>query len=80
MAPEIPPNSCSGVTIGPADPALQGAPFQGGAKLLENVGHFSENLTVVLAKIRALGYKSTFFKDFYRHFHFLSGFGFKGNI
>ena len=44
----------SGVTIGPADPALQGAPFLGGAKLLENVGHFSENLTVVLAKIRVL--------------------------
>ena len=39
-----------GVTIGPADPALQG-----GTKLLENVGHFSENLTVVLAKVRVLG-------------------------
>ena len=47
--------AASGVTIGPADPALQGAPFQGGAKLFENVGHFSENLTVVLAKVRVLG-------------------------
>ena len=45
----------SGVTIGPADPALQGVLFQGGAKLLENVGHFSENLTVVLAKVGVLG-------------------------
>ena len=45
----------SGVTIGPADPALQGAPFQGGTKLLENVGHFSEILTVILAKVRVLG-------------------------
>ena len=40
----------SGVTIGPVDPALQG-----GAKLLVNVGHFLENLTVVLAKVRVLG-------------------------
>ena len=47
--------SASGVTIGPADPALQGAPFEGGAKLLENMGHFSENLIVVLAKVRVLG-------------------------
>ena len=41
----------SGVTMGPADPALQGAPFQRGAKMLENMGHYSENLTVVLAKV-----------------------------
>ena len=48
--------SFSGVTIGPADPALQGGAVSGGgAKLLENVGHFSENLTVVLAKVRTLG-------------------------
>ena len=40
---------CSGVTIDLADPTLQGAPFQGGAKLFENVGHLSENLTEVLA-------------------------------
>ena len=45
----------SGVTIGPADPALQGAAFSGGAKLPENVGHFLENLTVRLAKVRVLG-------------------------
>ena len=42
-------------TIGPADPTLQGVPFQGGAKLLKNVGHFSENLIVVLAEVRVLG-------------------------
>ena len=47
--------SYSGITIGPADPALQGAPFQGGAKLPENVGHVLENLTVVLAKVHVLG-------------------------
>ena len=45
----------SGVTIGPAGPALQGGAVSGGAKLLENVGHFSENLTVVLAKVCVLG-------------------------
>ena len=47
----------SGVTIGPADPALQGGAVSGGggAKLPENAGHFSENLTVVLAKVRVLG-------------------------
>ena len=45
----------SGVTIGPADPALQGGAVSGGAKLLENVGHFSENLTVVIAIVRVLG-------------------------
>ena len=41
--------------VGPADPALQGAPCQGGAKLLVNVGHFSEELTVGLAKVHVLG-------------------------
>ena len=45
----------SGLTIGPADPLCRGAPFQGGAKLLESVEHFSENFTVVLAKISDLG-------------------------
>ena len=45
----------SGVTIGPADPALQGAAFSGGAKLPENVGHFPEKLTIVQAKVRVLG-------------------------
>ena len=32
---ELSSNLNSGVTIGPADPAVQGAPFQGVEKLLE---------------------------------------------
>ena len=47
----------SGVVIGPADPALQGGAVSEGAKLLENVGHFSENFTVV----RVFGWKCLFF-------------------
>ena len=43
------------VTIGPAYPALQGASFQGGAKLLENAEHFLENSAVVLAKVPVFG-------------------------
>ena len=66
--------------MGPADPALQGAPFQGGAKLLENVRHFSENLTAVLAKVRVLGWKCTFFQIFTVICTILPGFDFKGNM
>ena len=66
----------SGITIGPADPALQGGAVSGGAKLLENVGHFSENLTEVLAKVCVFGRKCSFFKDFAIIFTFLPGFDF----
>ena len=45
----------SGVTKGPADPALQEAPFEGGGlKIALKCGTFLENLTVVLAKVRFL--------------------------
>ena len=49
-------NQGSGVTIGPADLALQGAPLEGGRKIARKfAGNFSENLTVVLAKVHVLG-------------------------
>ena len=44
----------------PRRPRTAGGAVSGGAKLLQNVGHCSENLTVVLAKVRLLGKKCTF--------------------
>ena len=67
-----------GLTMGPADPAL-GRCFRGSAKLLKNVGQFSENLTEALAKTR-FRLEMYFLKIFIVIFAILPGFDLKGSV
>ena len=67
----------SGITIGPADPALQGgAPFQGGRKIVRKCGTFFGKLNCCNSNCTRFRLELYIFLDFFRHFHYFVGFRF----
>ena len=63
----------SGVTIGPADPALQGGAVSGGRKIARKCGTFYGKLNCSTSKNMRFRPEKYIFLDFHRHFHCLAG-------
>ena len=63
----------SGITIGPADPALQGGAVSGVRKIARKYGTFFEKLNCSTSKSTRFRLEMYIFSDFYRHFHYFAG-------
>ena len=67
----------SGVTIGPADPALQGGAVLGGRKIARKCGTFFGKLNCSTSKSTRFKLEMYVFLDFDRHFHYFAGIWFQ---
>ena len=63
----------SGVTIGPADPALLGGAVSGGRQIAQKCGTFFGKLNCSTNKSTRFRPEMFVFLDFYRHFHYFAG-------
>ena len=66
----------SGVTIGPADPTLQGGAVSGGRKIVRKCGTFFGKLNCSNSNCTRFRLELYIFLDFFRHFHYFVGFRF----